>query len=106
MTRELESVGIRLNREPPQIYFKKKKTGGIQFNSTMTLTHLDERLVQLVLARYKIHNADVLIKEDCTVDDFIDVIEASGRRTCCCPFALRCLGLGCCRVSWWSSCFC
>ena len=26
LTRELESVGIRLNRKPPDIYFKKKKT--------------------------------------------------------------------------------
>ena len=68
-------MGIRLNRSPPQIYFKKKKTGGIQFNSTLALTHLDEKLVQRVLAEYKIHNADVLVKEDCTVDDFIDVIE-------------------------------
>jgi hypothetical protein len=34
LTRELEAVGIRLNRSPPQIYFKKKKTGGISFSST------------------------------------------------------------------------
>jgi ribosome-interacting GTPase 1 len=27
LTRELEAVGMRLNREPPNIYFKKKKTG-------------------------------------------------------------------------------
>ena len=33
LTRELESVGIRLNRTPPNIYFKKKKTGGISFNA-------------------------------------------------------------------------
>lgn len=26
LTRELESVGIRLNRKAPNIYFKKKKT--------------------------------------------------------------------------------
>ncbi len=27
LTRELEAVGMRLNRDPPNIYFKKKKTG-------------------------------------------------------------------------------
>ena len=27
LTRELESVGMRLNREPPNIYFKQKRTG-------------------------------------------------------------------------------
>jgi uncharacterized protein len=75
LTRELESVGIRLNREPPQIYLKKKKTGGVSFNCTLPLTKLDQKLVQRVLQEYKVHNADVLIKEDCSVDDLIDVLE-------------------------------
>lgn len=35
---ELETVGLRLNREPPDIYFKKKNGGGITFNSTVRLT--------------------------------------------------------------------
>lgn len=75
LTRELESVGIRLNREPPRIYLKRKKTGGLSFNSTLPLTKLDEKLVQRVLQEYKVHNADVLIKEDASVDDLIDVLE-------------------------------
>ena len=37
---ELESTGIRLNRTPPDIYFKKKKTGGIKFNSMVPLTKI------------------------------------------------------------------
>ena len=49
LTRELESVGIRLNRNPPNIYFKKKKTGGISFNSVVPLTHLDEKMCQRIL---------------------------------------------------------
>jgi ribosome-interacting GTPase 1 len=35
LTRELEAVGIRLNRSPPQITYKKKKTGGISISSTV-----------------------------------------------------------------------
>lgn len=42
-----------------QIYFKKKKTGGISFNSTMPLTHVDEKLCYQILHEYKIHNAEV-----------------------------------------------
>lgn len=42
-----------------QIYFKKKKTGGISFNTTMQLTHLDEKLCYQILHEYKIHNAEV-----------------------------------------------
>lgn len=49
LTRELESVGIRLNRTPPNIYFKKKKTGGISFNAVVPLTHLDEKMCQRIL---------------------------------------------------------
>lgn len=44
-----------------QIYFKRKKTGGISFNSTITLTHIDEKLCYQILHEYKIHNAEVLL---------------------------------------------
>ena len=29
----------------------------------------------VLMQEYKCHNADILLKEDCTVDDLIDVIE-------------------------------
>jgi len=74
---ELETVGIRLNKRKPNIYFKIKKAGGVSFNSTLTLTKLDEKLVQLILHEYKIHNAEVLFREDSTPDEFIDVINAN-----------------------------
>ncbi|KAJ3392884.1 Developmentally-regulated GTP-binding protein 2 [Lobulomyces angularis] len=74
LEKELEAVGIRINCEKPNIYFKVKKGGGISFNSTLKLTHLSEKLVQQLLKDYKIHNAEILIREDCTVDDFIDVV--------------------------------
>lgn len=35
---------------------------------------LSEKLVSQILRDYKVHNAEVLIREDCTVDDFIDVV--------------------------------
>ncbi|GAO50475.1 GTP-binding protein [Saitoella complicata NRRL Y-17804] len=75
LTAELEAVGIRLNRPKPDIVFKIKKGGGITFNTTCkSLTYMDEKMVMNILRDYKIHNADVMIREDCTVDDFIDVI--------------------------------
>jgi ribosome-interacting GTPase 1 len=49
LTQELESVGIRLNRRPPNIYFKKKKTGGVSFNATVPLTRMDEKLCHRIL---------------------------------------------------------
>lgn len=77
LEKELESVGIRLNKKKPNIYFKIKKGGGISFNSTCILTKIDEKLVQLILHEYKIFNAEVLFREDCTADELIDVINAN-----------------------------
>ncbi|XP_058139333.1 developmentally-regulated GTP-binding protein 2 isoform X3 [Dasypus novemcinctus] len=74
LEKELESVGIRLNKRKPNLYFKPKKGGGISFNSTVTLTQCSEKLVQLILHEYKIFNAEVLFREDCSPDEFIDVI--------------------------------
>jgi len=74
LERELESVGIRLNQRPPNIYFKPKTGGGLSFNSTCSLTYVDEKLVRTILHEYKIFNAEVLFRDDCTADQFIDVI--------------------------------
>lgn len=49
LTRELESVGIRLNRGPPNITVKKKKIGGININSTLPLKSIDEKMVHRIL---------------------------------------------------------
>ncbi|KAI9230746.1 MAG: P-loop containing nucleoside triphosphate hydrolase protein [Piptocephalis tieghemiana] len=74
---ELEGFGIRLNKQPPNIYFKRKEKGGINMTHTVPLTHLDLDQVKAVLSEYKIHNADVSFKCDATVDDLIDVIEGN-----------------------------
>lgn len=74
LTAELESVGIRLNKRKPNIYFKQKKGGGLSFNATIPLTKTNEKMVQLILHEYKIFNAEVVFREDCTSDEFVDVI--------------------------------
>uniref|UniRef100_A0A8C7T807 Developmentally regulated GTP binding protein 2 n=1 Tax=Oncorhynchus mykiss TaxID=8022 RepID=A0A8C7T807_ONCMY len=52
LEKELESVGIRLNRSKPNIYFKPKKGGGLSYNSMVPLTMCSEKLVQLILHEY------------------------------------------------------
>jgi uncharacterized protein len=74
LTAELESVGIRLNKQKPNIYFKIKKGGGLSFNSTCALTKCNEKMVQTILHSYKMFNAEVLFREDASIDDFIDVV--------------------------------
>jgi len=88
--RELEGFGIRLNKTPPNISFKRKEKGGVNFTHTgsFTPTHLDLEIVRGILNEYKIHNADVNIKYDATVDAFIDVIEGN-RAYIPCVYALN-----------------
>lgn len=83
LTNELESVGIRLNQRPPNITIKVKKTGGVTLNAMCELTHLDTKLVRNILHEYKIHNADVLCREDCTLDQLIDVVEGNRKYVNC-----------------------
>jgi small GTP-binding protein len=74
---ELEGFGIRLNKQPPNITFRRKDKGGINMTNTVPLTHLDQEQVKAILAEYKIHNADISFKCDATADDLIDVIEGN-----------------------------
>ncbi len=73
LKRELYSGGIRLNESPPEISIKKKERGGIKITSTVPLS-LDRKTIVEVLREYRIHNADVLIREDITIERLIDAI--------------------------------
>jgi developmentally-regulated GTP-binding protein 1 len=76
---ELEGFGIRLNKQPPHITYRRKDRGGVNFSNTGSWTpkHLDMDTVKTVLHEYKIHNADVILHKDATVDELIDVIEGN-----------------------------
>lgn len=74
---ELEGFGIRLNKTPPNISFRKKDKGGINFTSSVSEPKLDLDAVKSVLAEYRIHNADVHLRGDYDIDDLVDVIEGS-----------------------------
>jgi len=75
--RELEGFGLRLNKTPPDITFRRKEKGGIHVNCVVAQSELDAELVKTICSEYKIHNADVILKQDCTTDDLIDVIEGN-----------------------------
>ncbi|MCX6773270.1 MAG: GTP-binding protein [Candidatus Micrarchaeota archaeon] len=71
---ELGGLGIRLDEDPPKIYMSKKLRGGVEINSTVKMTKLNEKMILGVLNEYGIHNAGVVFREDATVDQFIDVL--------------------------------
>mmetsp|Transcript_2810 Transcript_2810/g.4047 ORF Transcript_2810/g.4047 Transcript_2810/m.4047 type:complete len:358 (+) Transcript_2810:76-1149(+) len=81
--RELEGFGLRLNKEKPKIKFKKKDRGGINMISNVPLTHLDKDIVSSICNEYKCPSADIIFREDATVDQLIDVIEGNRIYTPC-----------------------
>jgi len=80
---ELEAIGIRLNRKKPDILLKPKKAGGVSISTTVPLTKIDEKTIRTILAGNKLHNMDVYVREDVTVDEFIDVLIGNRRYVNC-----------------------
>lgn len=77
LEKELEECGIRVNKKVPHITFKAKKTGGLQYTAMVKQSQLSEKLVKDILYEQKIHNAEVVLRYDATIDDFIDVVEGN-----------------------------
>ena len=75
--RELHGFGIRLNQTAPNILFKKKdKGGGVNYQAMVPQTKgIDRDIVGRILKEYRIVCADVVFREDCTIDQFIDVVD-------------------------------
>ena len=72
---ELRAIGIRPNERPPDVTVKRKKLGGVKVSSTCPLTYLDEKTIRSILNEYGYINADVLFRDDVTMDQFIDVLD-------------------------------
>lgn len=71
--KELYDAGIRLDEKPPDVVVKKKDRGGIKVSSTVKLS-VSEGTIAEILKEYRIHNADVIVREDVTIDRLVDSI--------------------------------
>ncbi len=75
ITNELYDAGIRLNEEPPRVKVNtSRRRGGIEVSFTVEPTHLDEELAEEILDEWGYHNADVVIRQDITPDQLVDVL--------------------------------
>ncbi len=71
---ELYGIGIRLDQKPPNIVMHQTDRGGLNIHFDKKPTYLTEKLVTAILNEYGIFSANVMIREDATVDRFIDVL--------------------------------
>ena len=76
---ELDVVGIRLNKEKPNIIIRHTAGGGVQLLSPYKLTKVTQDDVRIVCHEYKIMNAQVTFKDDYDIDDLIDTLEGNRR---------------------------
>ena len=81
--KELHGFGIRLNQSPPDIIFKRKDRGPINFQAMVPQTYLTPELVHSICREYRIMSADIFCRCDATVDQLIDVIEGNRKYIPC-----------------------
>lgn len=73
LKKELYIAGIRINEKTPEIFIKKKASNGIKINSSVE-QDLDEKTIKNVLNEYRIHSAEVIIRQKITIEQLIDAI--------------------------------
>eukprot|EP00536_Pseudo-nitzschia_multiseries_P005800 jgi/Psemu1/254806/estExt_Genewise1Plus.C_1160005 len=75
---ELFGFGIRINQVPPKVKIVKKEQGGIGYQEAVPQTKgMNAEVARLVCKEYKISCAEIILREDITTDQFIDVIEGN-----------------------------
>ena len=79
LKKELYEMGIRLNNQPPNVTINRASQGGLGITTTCTLTHLTESTARAILNIYKINHGTVIIREDITDDQLIDVVTGNRR---------------------------
>ncbi len=75
IVKEIYDTHIRLNQKKPDIKITKTAKDGIRFGSTIPLTYMNEEIATSILKEFRINNAEVVLRDDITVDQFIDCIE-------------------------------
>ncbi|MDP2899686.1 MAG: GTP-binding protein [Candidatus Bathyarchaeota archaeon] len=86
LVKELREIGIRPDERPPNIVIEKTPTGGLSVIAQVPLTRIKKETVKDILAVYGVHNARVMIREDISDEQLIDVI--LGNRTYAPTFAV------------------
>ncbi|MBI2565074.1 GTP-binding protein [Candidatus Woesearchaeota archaeon] len=72
--KEIAATGIRINQQPPDIKIIKKARGGINIGSTVKLS-LNKETIEGILKEFKLNNADIIIRQNATIDQLIDAVE-------------------------------
>jgi uncharacterized protein len=75
--RELEGVGVRLDKHPPDVMIKRRERGGLKLTSTVNLTKLSLEEAKHVLLANGVLSADVILRQDVSAEELVDVIKGN-----------------------------
>jgi len=115
LTQELDAVGIRINRQRPNVTIKQKKAGGVSITSTCgDLTHLDVHQVRNILHLYKVSSDFLFAHTYSLILRHVAHLLTPVLRACVCSSAsavpslcVACLGFSlslCSRFTTWTCC--
>jgi ribosome-interacting GTPase 1 len=71
---EIKAIGIRPDMTPPNVRIEKRGSGGIFITDMVGMTQMEEDGIKDILREYRYHNSRVVIKEDISYDQFLDVL--------------------------------
>lgn len=74
LEKELKNTGVRVDTQPPNVVIEPTTTGGISVTATVKLTKISEQLVKEMLRVYEYNSARVVIREDISDEQLIDVL--------------------------------
>lgn len=75
LKKEVYDTHIRLNQRKPDVKIARTARGGIKIGKTLRLTWLTDEMIRGILQEFRLNNAEIVIREDITIDQLIDVIE-------------------------------
>jgi small GTP-binding protein len=76
---ELQEMGIRINQKPPDVTITRSNKGGLALTTSVKLTKLTHATVKGIAEAYGLSNGGILIREDVTDDQLIDVLTGDRR---------------------------
>ena len=74
---ELYGIGIRLDCKKPDVSVVKVDKGGLTVTRTVKAKKLSNEEIYEILSAFAIHNAQVIIREDITAEQMIDVVSTN-----------------------------
>ncbi|MFP4111818.1 MAG: OBG GTPase family GTP-binding protein [Candidatus Woesearchaeota archaeon] len=77
IVKEVRETGVRMNERKPDVKIIKTSKDGIKIGTTVKLKKIDKETMTGILREFKINNADIVVREDIDIDQFIDVIEGN-----------------------------